>query len=923
MRFSMRHIFFLLVFCFSFYAEDVFATHYRAGEITYELIAPFTYRVTVRTIAEDNAADRDTIRVRWGDGSLDELLSRTNGPIIGGSHKGEPVGFGFKRNIYIGTHTFPGVPPPPRNYYVISFYDPARVNNVININNGNSVDVPFFVEDTLRFPADVASIGYNSSPVFFQDPFDYGNVNEVFTHSLNPFDPDGDSLTFDITTPLLNFGSVVPNWRNPQNVPMANDPNNVFALNRQTGEIVWTTPQRQGLYNVGILIREYRRGILMGTILRDFHIIIESRNNIPPKVSELNDTCIRAGDMLQMLVSASDLDISQIVTLTADGAPFFDAPNPLAVFNAQPPGNPTSGNFSWQPSCNQVRKQPYTVVFKAQDNFAQGGNKLPLTDAETWLIEVVAPPVQNVAATVAGSTVNISWQNPYFCSSANNFRGFSVWRKINSNPFTPEYCETGLDGRGYTRLNSTLTQTYNFADNNIVRGQQYCYRILAHFSRLSPNGIFEYDMVESVPSIEVCVNVPLDIPVITNVSVNTTDVTNGSNFVAWSKPRAGANQLDTLQNLPPYVFDVYRGSGFNLTSPVFVQSYSANSFFAMNDTTFTDTLLDTRTTANSYKIVFKANGDSLGETTVASSVFLSISPSDKSLRLNWEENVPWTNDSFAIFRQNKSTLLFDSIAVSHTHQYIDTGLINDTSYCYYIKSFGHYSVAGLKHPIINLSQQNCGAPQDTIAPCPPILAVRNDCEKYSGKAWSDSVFSNILSFNFAPQAGCDNDAVLYKIYFSETDNNLSLIDSTVDTTYTHLVQENIAGCYAVTAVDRVGNESARSNQVCIENCSFYELPNTFTPNGDGQNDVFTPFMPYRFVTRVEFSVFNRWGNKVFETTDPNINWDGRDYKTGVLLNDGLYLYGGFYYERQRSGEVKKVLPPNKKGGGYIHLIRGN
>lgn len=922
MQFSIRHLIVLVAAILGFGLQDVLATHYRAGEITYELIGPFTYRITIKTIAEDNAADRDTIRVDWGDGGPNEVLARTNGPIVGGYHKGELVGFGFKRNLYVGTHTYPGVPPPPRNYYVISFYDPARVNGVLNINRGNSVDVSFYIEDTIRFPTDIASIGYNNSPVFAQDPFDYGNVNEVFTHSPNPWDPDGDSLIFEIVQPLRFMGIPVPNWDNPQNIPTPGDPSNQFRLNRFTGEIVWTTPKQVGLYNVGILITEYRRGIQMGTIMRDFHIIIDNRQNRPPEVVDLQDTCVRAGDILEILVTASDPDISQLVTLTASGGTFLDAPNSISTFTAQPPGNPTSGNYRWQPDCNQVRSQPYTVVFKAQDNFAQGGNKLPLTDVETWLIRVVGPPVQGVAANVQGSTVTVSWANPYFCNTTPNFRGFSVWRRINSNPFTPEYCETGLAGRGYTRLNQNLINNYSFADNSIVRGQQYCYRVLAHFSKLSPNGIFEYDRVESVPSDEVCVNVPLDIPVITNVSVNTTDETNGSNFVAWSKPRAGLNQLDTIQNPPPYIFDIYRGNGFNLASPTLIQTFTANSFYELNDTSFTDSIFDTKTIPNAYKVVFKSNGDSLGETNTASSIFLSIAPSDKLLRLSWTENVPWTNDSFAVFRQDKITLLFDSIGVTKARQFVDTGLVNDSTYCYYVKSYGHYSVSGLKFPLINLSQQNCGTPQDTIAPCPPVLTVTNDCDKYTGKAWGDSVFANKLSFSFRNIVGCDNDADHYNIYFSPSGNALNLLDSTSDTTYIHIINQNIAGCYAITAVDRVGNESAKSNTVCIDNCSFYELPNVFTPNGDGQNDKFTPFKPYRFVTRIEMSIFNRWGNKVFETTDPDINWDGRDFKTGAMLNDGLYLYGGYYYEKQRTGEVRKPLPPNKKGGGYIHLMRG-
>jgi len=916
-----NHLLKLFVFIAAMASLDVWATHYRSGDVTYELIAPFTYRVTIRTIAEDNAADRDTVRINWGDGSPEEVLARTNGPIVGGFHKGEFIGLGFKRNLYIGTHTYPGVPPPPNNFYVISFYDPARRNGITNINNGVSDQISFYVEDTLRFPADIASIGYNNSPIFRQDPIDYGNVNQLFVHSQNPWDSDGDSLTFELVSPLQYASLPVPNWQNPQNIPTPNDPTNQFKVDKFTGEISWDVPKQIGLFNVGILVKEYRRGILMGTILRDFHIIIDNKPNRPPQIAALQDTCIRAGDWLQINVTASDPDAGQLVTITADGGPFIDVPNSLAQFTAQPPGNPTSGLFEWQPDCNQVRRQPYTVVFAAQDNFSQGGSQLPLTDNETWLIDVVAPPVKNPTATVAGNTVNITWQNPYFCASSPNFRGFSVWRKIGSNPFVPTYCETGLDGKGYTRLNTTLTQSYTFHDNDIVRGQQYCYRILAHFSRFSPNGIFEYDKVESVPSVEICVNVPLDIPVITNVSVNTTNTATGSNFIAWSKPRVGFNQLDTIQTPPPYTFEVYSGTGFNLANATLVQTYTANSYATLNDTTFQHNNINTQTTPNSYKIVFKSNGDSVGVTTVASSIFLTANPLDKSILLSWQENVPWSNDSFAIFKKNNTTSNFDSIGISHTHEFIDTGLINDSVYCYYVKSFGHYSVQNLKFPLINLSQESCAKPEDTVAPCPPILSVTNDCDKFSNSTWNDSTFVNHLSLSFTNASTCDNDAHHYNIYFAENGTDFIFIDSTADTVFNHTLTDNLAGCYFATSVDRLGNESPKSQVVCIDNCAYYQLPNTFTPNGDGKNDVFKPFMPYRFISRIEMSIFNRWGEKVFETTNPDILWDGTDYKTGKLLNDGIYLYGGYYYEKQRTGEIKKTLPPNQKGGGFIHLLK--
>jgi gliding motility-associated-like protein len=165
----------------------------------------------------------------------------------------------------------------------------------------------------------------------------------------------------------------------------------------------------------------------------------------------------------------------------------------------------------------------------------------------------------------------------------------------------------------------------------------------------------------------------------------------------------------------------------------------------------------------------------------------------------------------------------------------------------------------------------------------------------------------------------------YRIYFNATDsNNFALIDSTTsinDTTFSHVLNNSIAGCYAVTAVDKSGYESALSNIVCVDNCPYYVLPNAFTPDGDGRNDLFSPFPGYRFVPKIEMQIFNRWGEKVFETTDPQINWNGNDLQ-GHPVSEGVYLYAGYYYEQRLNGLVKKPLSGAKKGGGFIHLIRG-
>ena len=121
----------------------------------------------------------------------------------------------------------------------------------------------------------------------------------------------------------------------------------------------------------------------------------------------------------------------------------------------------------------------------------------------------------------------------------------------------------------------------------------------------------------------------------------------------------------------------------------------------------------------------------------------------------------------------------------------------------------------------------------------------------------------------------------------------------------------------MTATDSIGNESPRSNVVCMDNCPFYLLPNAFTPNGDGDNEVFKP-INLRFIAKVDFKVFNRWGQLVFQTEDPLLNWDGKNTK-GDVLADGTYFYTCQVFEQRVSGETlsPKIL------NGYIEMIRGN
>lgn len=69
--------------------------------------------------------------------------------------------------------------------------------------------------------------------------------------------------------------------------------------------------------------------------------------------------------------------------------------------------------------------------------------------------------------------------------------------------------------------------------------------------------------------------------------------------------------------------------------------------------------------------------------------------------------------------------------------------------------------------------------------------------------------------------------------------------------------------------------------------SQLQMPNAFSPNGDGINDIYKPKAGYKSLVDFHAYIFNRWGQKLFEWSDPADGWDGT-YK-GKPVKDGVYF----------------------------------
>lgn len=146
----------------------------------------------------------------------------------------------------------------------------------------------------------------------------------------------------------------------------------------------------------------------------------------------------------------------------------------------------------------------------------------------------------------------------------------------------------------------------------------------------------------------------------------------------------------------------------------------------------------------------------------------------------------------------------------------------------------------------------------------------------------DSVGTNIIIFRWTAVTG----ATGYEV--STNGGTTWVTPSSGSTGLTHTVTGLPLGTTVTLLVRGTGGcQPAISQPVsATTRTDMVYIPNAFTPNGDGQNDV---LLVYSNVIRsLKFTVFNQWGQKIFESTNQGIGWDGKH--SGKPQPSGVYIY---------------------------------
>jgi gliding motility-associated-like protein len=317
--------------------------------------------------------------------------------------------------------------------------------------------------------------------------------------------------------------------------------------------------------------------------------------------------------------------------------------------------------------------------------------------------------------------------------------------------------------------------------------------------------------------------------------------------------------------------------------------------------------INTDATNQDYVVEFVAGTTTVGASQRATSIYLSATPGDRHVDLQWTSSTPWNNYKYTIYRKNPAQSTFTAIATTSLTNYSDTSKVaNRYTYCYKVLGEGQYSDPSIFKPLLNNSQEVCATAVDLTPPCSPTMSIKADCPTGLVEiSWTDV------------RPICSDDVIKYLLFYKPTINDsyaqvATLSSSTTVFEYDGL--ELISGCYAVQAVDSSNNISPMSPDFCIDNCPEFELPNIVTLNGDGVNDLFKA-IKVRQIKEIDLVIFDRWGNLVYKTKDPYFKWDGTSIQSNQIVSEGTFFYICDVFEPRLKGVVKRNLK------GYMQVVK--
>ena len=283
----------LLVMLLTFNSYRAHATHAAGADFTYKCLGGLQYELTI-TFYRDcgGVAEPATIDVNYKSASGGYNLTATASKIaVTGQEITQPcisavtscgggATVGIREFIYRTTVTLPAA----KTDWVFSYSVCCRNCAITTINSPCASSSNLYVEATLNNVITPC----NNSPIFSNIPIAFTCIGQNFNYNHGVLDPDGDSLVYSLITPRTAAATNV-SYIAPHNTANPIITSSGFNVDPVTGDMDFTPTQTEiGILTV--LVKEYRNGTLIGSVIRDLQVYTQVCPNNLPTASGIDGT---------------------------------------------------------------------------------------------------------------------------------------------------------------------------------------------------------------------------------------------------------------------------------------------------------------------------------------------------------------------------------------------------------------------------------------------------------------------------------------------------------------------------------------------------------------------------------------------------------------------------------------------------------
>lgn len=953
----------LLLFLFP---QQSRATHIVGGEITYQCLGGQNYRINL-TIFRDcdtgvpwfddpasigifdiNGNYVDDITVFWNSSSNDTLAPILSDPCLA-----------VPPNVCIHSTTYTAVTSLPFivGGYQLAYQRCCRNQDIVNIIAPLSTGATYYT-----YISEQALLGCNNSAVFNSWPPVYicKDYPILFDHSAT--DADGDSIVYELCTPLTGASEANPMPQPPNPPPyfpvnwsaghalnnMLGNATDPLAINAQTG-LLTGTPNTLGVYVVGICAKEYRAGVLISTTRRDFQYaigvcgyVISSAFLVPDQDCSDNLTVV-FGNQSNSLSQTFfwNFDTTDVSATSNFKFPTYTYPDTgyYTVMLIADPGHPCT-DTSYQTihvqrqgvsvtTANITLCSGDTAVLRAlsPEDIAQGEQLFYNWSPATNVIGATTNDSLVVLATGNSTQYYVTVTNQFGCTdvaSASVIRrsidaDFEIQIEPCNTNLTVDFQNQSTGGQGasyYWNFDTTDVSLNSTASNPRYTYSQtgvYTAMLVMQLDTFCVDTIYQtFDLQLRAINVNANDTIMCSFGAVTLRALCPDDIAQGETITYQWSP---ANQILNGANADTAVVWINQDASFQVA----VQ----NQYGCRDSVTVH---VDRQTVIAEFPLPVDKCYDGL--------------------------TVPFNNGS----RGEINTYLwyFDttntsatSTAFSPTYTYPDTGtyiamliaapgeICSDTFYrTIELKGYG---IEVFADPIQFVCRWDTAVLK---AVCPnnlsdtivyrwtPATFALNPTNQDSLVVWAnqnmnymvwvenqhgctDSAYTGVNITYFTPpiDATADPDSIFkgqqsqlqtwtsgngitYSWQYHSSLSDTAIADPTArpdETTTYYITVTDVNGCYNADSVTVYLKEPICGNPLVF-------LPNAFTPNADGLNDVL--YVRGVNINQLYFVVYDRWGEQVFQTTDLNIGWDGT-FRGKQLPPDA---YGYYFRCRCDNGE---------------------